>query len=62
MSSPSFKVKNTPENLNKLQCSYNVERLEEGGGYIHVWLIPITEQFVQSKQLTINYIKKQILK
>lgn len=59
---PCFRVKHTVENLHKVESSYNVERLEVSGGTISVWLIPITRQFIASKQLTINYVKRQILK
>lgn len=62
MQKPCFRVKNTAHNLHKVESSYNVERLEVSGGFINVWLIPITRQFIESKQLTINYVKKDILK
>ncbi len=61
MNKHCFKVRNTPDNLHKLQSSYNVENVTVNGAFIEVYLIPITRDFIQTKQLTLNYIKKHIL-
>lgn len=59
---PTFRVRYTPENLHKIELSYIAESCKVQGNYIAVWLIPYQIQFIQTKQLTINYLKKEILK
>lgn len=59
---PTMRVRYTPENLHKIELSYIVESFEVQGKYIAVWLIPYQVKFIQTKQLTINYLKKEILK
>lgn len=62
MQKPCFRVRYSEEALNALNASYNVEKTEVNGAFISVFLIPITKQFIQTKQLSVSYIKKQILK
>lgn len=57
-----MRIKYTPENYNKVLSSYNVAKAEIVGKYIHITLIPITQGFIDSGQLTTNYVKKFILK
>lgn len=59
---PTMRVRYTPENLHKIELSYIVESCKVQGNYIAVWLIPYQVKFIQTKQLTINYLKKEILK
>lgn len=57
-----LKIKYTPENYNRVLSSYNVERAEIVGKFIHVQLVPTTQHFIDSGQLTKNYVKNFILK
>ena len=57
-----LKIKYTPENYNKVLSSYNVERAEIVGKFIHVQLVPTTQHFINTGQLSKQYVKNFILK
>lgn len=61
MVKPHLRYKYNIDTLHKLESSYNVERLECEKQYIKVWLIPITWDFIQTKQLTKQYVKKFLI-
>lgn len=61
MDKPHLRYRYNAETLHKLELSYNVERVEVQHQYILVWVIPITLDFILTKQLTKQYVKKFLI-
>lgn len=57
-----LKIRFTPDNLLKVQGCPNVADLHHDSKFIYIELGKVTRHFLQTKQLTLTYIKKQILK
>ena len=56
-----FKIRYTPDNLLKCQLSYSLESVIVEDKHIICELTNLQADFVRTKQLKLNYIKKYIL-
>ena len=57
----SFRIRYTPDNLLKCQLSYSLKSVTVENKHIICELTDIQANFVRTKQLKLNYIKKYIL-
>jgi hypothetical protein len=57
----SFRIRYTPDNLLKCQLSYSLKSVTVENKHIVCELTDIQANFVRTKQLKLNYIKKYIL-
>lgn len=57
----SFRIRHTPDNLLKCQRSYSLKSVTVEDKHIVCELTDIQANFIRTKQLKLNYIKKYIL-